>query len=144
MVLIRRAIHLSSHKGQMGLAGGRRDKEDLSPAHTALRELEEELGLKSEHVRVLGQLPMEETLDGSPIVPILVASERPISSLIPNSAEVAAIVTAPWYEFTRKKAERFSFLVYGLRRQSYLFNIDGEKVWGLTAKILHQADIQKR
>src|SRR5229473_1641859 len=54
-VLTRRAATLRAHGGQFALPGGRCDPGE-TPSDTALRELEEELGLSLGHVSILGQL----------------------------------------------------------------------------------------
>lgn len=57
LTFVTRAETLRKHPGQMALPGGGVDETDLDRAHTALREANEEIGLKPEEVTVLGQLP---------------------------------------------------------------------------------------
>src|SRR6266699_5423503 len=56
-VLFTLRSHLvETHKGQVSFPGGRVDPADGSRVDTALREAEEEIGLRREDVTVLGQL----------------------------------------------------------------------------------------
>ena len=48
--------NLPTHKGDVSFPGGRYHKEDVSLLHTALRESEEEVGLKQADVHILGPL----------------------------------------------------------------------------------------
>ena len=50
VLLTERTAHLSTHSGQVAFPGGRADPEDVSPADTALREAQEEVGLEREFV----------------------------------------------------------------------------------------------
>ena len=54
VVLTRRAVHLSTHQGEVAFPGGKRDPEDQNIIITALREAEEEVALARNRVRVLG------------------------------------------------------------------------------------------
>src|SRR3990172_10325358 len=56
LVLTQRAAMLSSHRGQIAFPGGRVDRADSGPLAAALRESQEEIGIKPRDVRVLGQL----------------------------------------------------------------------------------------
>lgn len=44
------------HRGQIGLPGGRMEQSDFNLAFTALRETQEEIGVPSEHIKILGSL----------------------------------------------------------------------------------------
>lgn len=57
LVLIEKAAHLRKHAGQMAFPGGAVETTDASPAHAALREAEEEVGVAPWEVEVLGTLP---------------------------------------------------------------------------------------
>ncbi|XP_076816624.1 putative Nudix hydrolase NudL [Clavelina lepadiformis] len=56
VLLTKRSDKLTSHSGDVCFPGGKQDEDDASLIQTALREAEEEVGLKSEHVHVLGSM----------------------------------------------------------------------------------------
>merc|ERR1719215_2013618 len=56
VLLCVRAAGLRSHAGEICFPGGRTDPTDKDAASTALREAEEELGIDSSDVRVLGKM----------------------------------------------------------------------------------------
>ena len=58
LILTRRTLSLSNHKGQIAFPGGKIDKEDLSPSHAAIREANEEIGINQAQIKVLGKLPL--------------------------------------------------------------------------------------
>jgi mutator protein MutT len=70
-VLTRRASRPGRHSGQWALPGGRIDGEE-SPEQAALRELEEEVGLRASPGAVLGRLDDYETRSGFVITPVVV------------------------------------------------------------------------
>lgn len=87
-LLTRRAESLRAHGGQWALPGGRCDQgEDAATA--ALRELDEELGLRLGPADVLGVLDDYATRSGYLITPVVVWAEGP-AALRPNPDEVAA------------------------------------------------------
>ena len=102
LILTRRAKTLSGHAGQWALPGGRIDAGE-TPEETALRELEEEVGLALPPESVLGRLDPFVTRSGYAIQPIVVwAGEA--RALKPNPAEVASIHRIPVREFLRPDA----------------------------------------
>ena len=141
LLLTRRSTKVRSHKGQISLAGGRRDPEDLSPAATALRELQEEVGAEKESVRVVGMLPAVHALDGSPIYPVVGVAPFKKSTLSPSADEVAAIMTVPWPCCASSQAQNFKFNIFGNWRHSWIFNTPQGNIWGLTATILYSASL---
>ena len=87
-LLTRRAAKLRAHSGQWALPGGRCDPgETLQQA--ALRELEEELGLRLAPENILGVLDDYPTRSGYAIAPV-VAWLDDASALRPNPNEVAS------------------------------------------------------
>lgn len=71
LVLTRRADHLAKHAGQVAFPGGRVEATDASPAHAALREAQEEIGLDPAKVQLLGYGPLYETVTGFLVAPVV-------------------------------------------------------------------------
>ena len=88
LLLTRRATRLRAHAGQWALPGGRCDPGETFE-ETALRELEEELGLRLPPQNVLGVLDDYPTRSGYAMTPV-VAWLDDISALRPNPEEVAS------------------------------------------------------
>ncbi|MBU3916201.1 NUDIX domain-containing protein, partial [bacterium] len=71
LILTRRATSLKNHSGQWAFPGGRIDKNE-TPEEAALRELEEEVGLKLGNERVIGRLDDYVTHSGFVITPVVI------------------------------------------------------------------------
>lgn len=88
-LLTRRAAGLARHSGQWALPGGRID-EDETPEEAALRELEEELGLRLSPSDILGRLDDYCTRSGYRITPVVLWA-RSVEALVPDPGEVASV-----------------------------------------------------
>lgn len=140
VMLTRRTHHMSTHSGQIAFPGGKWDKEDLDPVMTALREANEEVGLESEYVQVLGSLPTYLTGSSFNVTPV-VALVRDGFSVVCNSEEVDEVFEVP-LEFLMNPAnhQRHSFEWEGGRREwmsmPYRRGRADYFIWGVTAGIL--------
>ncbi len=140
-VLTRRSTTVRSHKGQISLAGGRRDPGDSSPAATAVREGHEELGLNPDLVKVHGMLAPVTGMDGAPIFPVVASANIEVHQLEPAAAEVSEIIAVPWPMVAAQAAKSFEFNLFGYWRSSWMFETPRGNIWGLTALILHRAEL---
>ncbi|MDH5340504.1 MAG: CoA pyrophosphatase [Rubrivivax sp.] len=102
VLLTRRATSLRSHAGQWALPGGRQDDGESAP-QAALRELEEEVGLRVGADSVLGLLDDFVTRSGYVMTPVVVWAGR-VVLLSPNAAEVGSVHRIPADEFLRTDA----------------------------------------
>lgn len=102
ILLTRRSARLKKHAGQWALPGGRIDQGER-PEETALRELEEEVGLKLGRERIIGRLDDYTTRSGFTIKPVVIWGGR-VTGLIANPDEVQAIHRIPVAEFMREDA----------------------------------------
>jgi mutator protein MutT len=88
-LLTRRAARMRAHAGQWALPGGRCDPGE-TPAQAALRELEEELGIRLPAQHILGLLDDYPTRSGYAVTPV-VAWLPEACEITPNPHEVASV-----------------------------------------------------
>jgi len=102
LILTRRSARLKNHAGQWALPGGSIDEKE-TVEETALRELEEEVGLRLKKNQLLGLLDDFITRSGFHITPVLFwGGQTP--HLQANPEEVASIHRIPCREFLRTDA----------------------------------------
>ncbi|MBI3897642.1 MAG: CoA pyrophosphatase [Gammaproteobacteria bacterium] len=137
LLLTQRTQHLHHHPGQISLPGGIIEVSDASPIAAALRETEEEIGVPSDKVDVIGQLEPISTRTGFHIVPVVgfIAADVPLAL---DRFEVESVLEVP-LEFLLNGGnyQRQSRLIDGAGDISYYaLDYDGKIIWGATAKIL--------
>jgi 8-oxo-dGTP pyrophosphatase MutT (NUDIX family) len=136
VLLTQRAQHLPDHPGQVSFPGGKIDKSDESPMHSALREAEEEIGLDGKYVQPIGYLDLYMTTLGYRIVP-LIARVEPGFKLQLNTAEVDEVFEVPLaYVMAADNMQRHSRDWQGMTRHYYAITFGQRYIWGVTAGIL--------
>jgi 8-oxo-dGTP pyrophosphatase MutT (NUDIX family) len=133
VLFTRRSDRLESHRGQVAFPGGRYDRRDPHLLAAALREAEEEVGIRPESVEVLGSFEGRHTHTSEIFVTPFVGIVHGSSELRADPVEVAEIFHVPLaaladpryrgtYEFRRDgQTSRRPAIFYG-----------GQVIWGLT------------
>lgn len=136
VLLTQRTAHLRDHPGQVSFPGGRCDPGDASPVATALRESDEEVGIKSAQVEILGNLPDYFTSTGFRVTPVVGVVTPPLNLRL-DDFEVAEVFETP-LEFLLDAANyRQESLEYaGSKRTYWAVPWQGYFIWGATAGML--------
>ncbi len=137
--LIKRATYKGVHSGQIALPGGKFEDSDKSLQNTALREANEEVGICTQTVEVLGKLtsvyiPVSNN-NVQPIVSCL--SDKP--TFVANTKEVDDILIVAVSDLLNPDNVKSEVRIFNNKELTipyYLLN--GEKVWGATAMILSE------
>lgn len=136
LVFTRRNAHLADHAGQISFPGGRMEEGDLGPAHTALRELSEEVGIDPAGVEVLGELPDYHTSTGFRVRPVVGWAEPPIA-YAPDPREVAEVFEVPLAFLLETANHRYESAFHrGRLRHYWAMPWRGRFIWGATAGML--------
>jgi 8-oxo-dGTP pyrophosphatase MutT (NUDIX family) len=134
-VLTRRGRDLRAHKGQYALPGGRCEEGEPAVA-AALREIEEELGLRLSANDVLGMLDDYPTRSGYLITPVVIWAEQ-TGPLLPNPEEVASVHRIALLEIARADAIDFITIPESERRVIRI-RMNGSLVHAPTAAVIYQ------
>ena len=95
IVLTKRTRRVQYHKGQVSFPGGAHDEEDSDLETTALREAFEEIGVRAEDVKILGNLDDQVTLTSRFIItPFVGAIPYPYEFKV-NRKEVEDLIEVP-------------------------------------------------
>ncbi len=132
MVLIRRPVHMPTHGGDLAFPGGKPEAGEI-PLDTALREAHEEVGIDPEDVEVLGYLPAIHTVTYPRMVVPVVGRLPGVPDLVPDPNEVDRILTP---SIRSLRAESRWRVEDWNGRPVYFFDIDGDVLWGATARMV--------
>lgn len=135
VILTRRAQHLKNHAGEVAFPGGMKDKNDHDLLATALRETQEEIGLASSKINILGNLPTDSPrLNNIRVTPFIGWVDSPYS-LIPDPSEIASVFNFPLSFLLDIKHYQYFFLTQGKIELPYV-KYENYKIWGFTLKVM--------
>lgn len=136
VLVTKRTLSVSSHKGQMSLPGGRYEESDGNLLATALRETHEEVGIPQSDIEVLGQFDEFLSIAGYHVESFIGAVKYPYQYTI-NRHEIDDYVEVPLSIFTEKRYDKIQQVEYeGRKLNIYYYFYNGFEIWGLTARIL--------
>lgn len=137
--LTKRPDYLGAHGGQVSLPGGKKEK-DETEIETALREGEEEIGIQSSSVQVIGRLSDFFVIPSNFLIAPIVGYVDQAPNFTPQQSEVERILKGNLDQLIREDAvhekEILAAKVYPMFAPHFL--IDNEIVWGATAMMLNE------
>lgn len=133
-----RTEHVDAHRGQVSFPGGRIEPGDSGPQAAALREAEEEIGIRPQDVRLLGLLDSLLTVTQFRVEPVVGVIPWPYPLRV-NTHEVALAFGVPldWLSDPENVEEHTRLLrPEGPEIPVYYFKpYAGQVIWGATARI---------
>jgi len=138
ILFTKRTNRVDAHKGQISFPGGGIEEQDASRLDTALRESEEEVGIRRRDVSVLGRLDDTYTVASNYVI-------RPFVGLIPypydfriNREEVKRLLQVPLRLFLEKApGESMGEVDYeGHTYHGITYTYGEDVIWGATARIM--------
>jgi len=139
LVVMKRATDDSVHSGQLSFPGGQAEPFDKSTIATALRETNEELGIESDLVHVLGTLtPVYISPSNFNVVPVVGYMDT-IPKFHPNE-EVEKVLTVAISELFKPDAKQIRQITtrYVTALDVPCYMIEGEILWGATAMLIRE------
>jgi 8-oxo-dGTP pyrophosphatase MutT (NUDIX family) len=138
-VLMQRPAYNGVHGGQISFPGGKQEPSDENAIDTALREAQEETGIKPEEIRILGTLtPLFIPVSNTLVTPAVAwTSQRPAFRRKPD--EVVFLFDAEIKRFydpsiVKKKTVKIGEEMINVKYYDY----EGNMIWGATAMIIHE------
>lgn len=137
--LILRPTYDGAHSGQMAFPGGRYELSDEDLIRTALREAQEEIGLRLTDVKVLG--PLTELfipVSNFYVLPVIATIPyRP--EFYPDAREVDEIFEIKLEEISNPDIVGSEYLqIRGEQVFAPHYNVRGYKIWGATAMMISE------
>jgi 8-oxo-dGTP pyrophosphatase MutT (NUDIX family) len=130
----RRTDRVESHKGQVSFPGGACDEGETTPEETALREADEEIGIRPQDVNVIGKLSRMVTISKFRVTPVVGVIPFPYAFKT-SGAEVARVFTMPLMWLANRN-NYWEFSMPGSDRSVIVYHpYDGELLWGATARM---------
>ncbi len=138
LAFIRRASTLRAHSGEIAFPGGSVEATDSSPAMTALREAQEEIGLDATDVEVLGVLtPVFTVVSNYLILPVVAYLPHGLGELHLQISEVAELIVLPLQALANPAiAHTEQWSRDSMTRTVYFYDHGPYRIWGATGRML--------
>jgi 8-oxo-dGTP pyrophosphatase MutT (NUDIX family) len=134
-VFTKRREDLSHHAGEISFPGGRQDFPEEDLRATALREAEEEIGLAPTEVEIVGALPPVGTFVTNYKIHPFVGVIKPGHSWTPQPTEVEVVLELSLPDLIAGH-EMKRLVRKGVPFKTPTYTVDGNLIWGATARIV--------
>jgi 8-oxo-dGTP pyrophosphatase MutT (NUDIX family) len=143
LTLIQRTSHnpQDRHGGQIGFPGGKREEQDPDLSYTALRETEEEVGVRAADIQLLGQLSELYIPVSNFLVYPFVGYVDYTPEFRPQPSEVAQVLHVPFKDVVNPDHRQLTDIRIApqlILRDVPHFALNGHVVWGATAMMISE------
>ena len=139
VVFIRRSFYVGIHAGQIAFPGGRYEESDLTVQNTALREIEEEIGVKSDQIEIIGRLTDIYVPPSNFLISVFVGFMKEKPMFTADEREVDEIIEVDLDEFFNAGVIQEKEFVVSSNNYSVkapYFKVKNADVWGATAMVM--------
>lgn len=141
MIVIRRSVYVGIHSGQIAFPGGRFEEEDENVQTTALREIEEEIGISADKIEVLGRLSDIYVPPSNFMISVFVGylPERPEYKI--DEREVDEVIEIPFSDFFKSDlVKEKDFYVGSLKtaKNAPYYDVTNAEIWGASAMVISE------
>jgi 8-oxo-dGTP pyrophosphatase MutT (NUDIX family) len=140
-VLIKRSEYEGVHSGQISFPGGKHEDSDGSFAVTALREMEEEIGVNADTIQLVGQLSDLFIPPSNFLVKVFVGYTPQKPEFVPDPKEVQSVIEVNVDEFSDgNSVGEMDFFAKALnsKLKAPCYSVNNVIIWGATAMILSE------
>lgn len=132
---IKRTAGMRHHAREIAFPGGQPDAGDRDLTETALRELEEELGIGRDDVQLLGALPPCPTATSHFTLNPFVALIAQHAVVTPQAGEVETLIRMPVDDFFAGQVP-YRAVALGAGRRSPIFGFEVGSMYGASAHVM--------
>jgi 8-oxo-dGTP pyrophosphatase MutT (NUDIX family) len=137
VLLTKRSDLVEHHKGEISFPGGKLDAGDPDLLHCALRETAEEVGIKPEDVRIIGELDDFYTVATQYLVVPFVGIIPYPYEFRPSEREIAGLLSVPLEVFfDPDRMTEATWMLKGQPINVISYRWQGHNIWGATARIM--------
>jgi len=138
ILFTKRTDQVKYHKGEISFPGGVFDEGDLELERTALREADEEIGLKENDVHLMGVLDDIVTITEFIVTPFVGHFPYPYPFKT-SPIEIAEMIEVPLSSLLGKDCFSEREIIRGAGKEIvYAYQFENHVIWGATARILKQ------
>ncbi len=138
LLFTRRTAHLKNHGGEISFPGGGAEAGDADFWQTALRETEEEMGIRPQDVRRIGQLDDFHSVYGFHVKVCVGSYPAPYPYRVDQN-EIAEVIELPLARLCDPNIyHQEDWQHKGRAVPVDFYRLDGHSIWGMTAAILKQ------
>jgi len=138
LVFILRKTYNGHHSGQIAFPGGKKEPEDITLWHTALRETQEEVGINPKIVQFQKKLSRVFIPVSNYCVQAFLGMTNQPLSFQKDPVEVEDIIQVSFSEILSAPKIPMEQTYFGKNYTLHAFDVNGLHIWGATAMILSE------